>query len=69
MGKGSDRRPQKVGVDTMAANWMDTFGSKWGVVNQEGNKVHVVDCYLDGTKWGRANIPIDEDFAVIRQEG
>lgn len=29
MSKGSHRRPQRVGADAMADNWMQAFGSKW----------------------------------------
>jgi len=29
MSKGSGRRPQRVGQDVMADNWMGCFGDKW----------------------------------------
>jgi hypothetical protein len=66
MGKGSNRRPQKVSDDAMAANWMDALGGEWEVKTLEGEVLHVADCYIKGRNWGLVHVPVGDCFSVVR---
>jgi hypothetical protein len=67
MSKGSNRRPQKVSDDAMAANWMDALGGEWQVKTLEGEVLHVAESYIKGRTWGLSHIPVGQDFSVAKK--
>jgi len=66
MSKGSSRRPQRVGSDVMADNWMQAFGSKWEARLSSGAVVCCKPTYKQARDYALDNLPEGVKFSVVK---